>query len=142
MNKDVWNRIDSVLQARRKSWTSLAQDLGYTDQRISNWRHRGVPAQAFSALSSHLGISLQWLITGEGVPSAADGPIAQAGTPTSEYDLSKEEKMVLHLWRGLTKEQQKQCLQSMEDTKRANEVLLLELTAAKVRAHSFSQRSF
>jgi hypothetical protein len=141
MNKDVWNRVDSVLRARGRTWTSLAKNLGHSDQRVSNWRRRGVPARAFASLSTHLQVSLQWLITGDGLPSLDSFNNKDSVGVLSENSLSEEERALLVLWRGLTKDQKAKHLEDLRATKRANDAILQELSAAQEQVENLLRQT-
>jgi hypothetical protein len=141
MNKDVWNRVDSVLRVRHRTWTSLAKELGYSDQRVSNWRRRGIPAQAFASLSTHLNVSVQWLITGDGLPGTDNSSVKNHTSFLSENSLSEEEKILLVLWRGLTKDQKTKHLEDLRGTKRANDAILQELSAAQEQVENLLRQT-
>jgi hypothetical protein len=149
MNKSVWNRVDNLLSARKRTWASLARDLGYTDQRVSNWKRRGIPAQLFPSLCSQLGVSLEWLATGEGSPLPGGAAPSMAysssqnnnqaymaaqphsagymGSSAYSGQFSDDDRQLLKLWQGLTKAQKKQCLRTLEEQKLANDAVLREL---------------
>jgi len=54
---------------RLRNSSGLARALGVTPQAISNYRKRGVfPAALAMKFSERFGVSVDWLITGEGEP--------------------------------------------------------------------------
>lgn len=57
----VWQRLESELKRRKKSWAWLAGQLGYSRARCANWKVRGVPVGEFPALAVALGESVDWV---------------------------------------------------------------------------------
>ncbi len=121
MNKEIWIRIDTLLRTSRRTWSSLAKALNYSDQRVSNWKRRGVPAQVLTVLSTYLGVSLSWLATGK----------EENKRQLSESAISFSEKELLLLWRGLTQVQRDHHFKELRITQKQNETLLQELTTIK-----------
>lgn len=60
----VWTRIDSELKARGKGPQWLADEIGYSIQRVHNWKSRGVPPSAFADVAAALGWSIDRLLGG------------------------------------------------------------------------------
>lgn len=57
----TWDRIDSELRRRRRNWQWLADRMGWTIQRLQNWKLRGVPSKVYPELATALDRSLDWV---------------------------------------------------------------------------------
>lgn len=64
----MWHRLDQELAARRDrhhlpgTWADLARALETSEQRINNWKRRGVPPAQYAAIATVLGWSVDRLI--------------------------------------------------------------------------------
>lgn len=77
---EVWQRIDSELKARKKSWAWLYNELGYNRARVHNWKARGVPRAEFASIAVAMGESVDW-VAGLGEPKRrSDGPLPPMAT--------------------------------------------------------------
>lgn len=113
MEDPVWHRLDQELAARRDrhhlpgSWADLARALETTEQRVNNWKRRGVPAAQYAPLAALLGWSVDHLLgvddTTARTPDAAVDkgkiPLSEAQQVAEIYaDLSPtERRRFLHL---------------------------------------------
>jgi phage repressor protein C with HTH and peptisase S24 domain len=61
---EMLNRIEEKLSAKGWSWADFARALNTTDQRVYNWRKRGVPKSEADRIAKALGCSIDWLLTG------------------------------------------------------------------------------
>jgi SOS-response transcriptional repressor LexA len=59
------DRIAELLRARHLSWAEFARRIGTTDQRLYNWRKRGLPAEEVLKVAEAFGVSTDWLLTGK-----------------------------------------------------------------------------
>ncbi len=57
----AWTLVEAELTHRRKGPQWLADALGFTIQRVQNWKTRGVPANAFPAVAAAFGESVEWI---------------------------------------------------------------------------------
>lgn len=64
MMQTVWQRIEAELRRRGRTDQWLADELGYSKQRVNNWSRRGVPATEHSNLARVLGKTLDWVALG------------------------------------------------------------------------------
>lgn len=71
-------RVNERLKTLNMSWAEFARRLGTTDQRVYNWRKRGVPKSEADKVASILECSTDWLLTG--VHTAREPPAAYANT--------------------------------------------------------------
>jgi hypothetical protein len=84
MTDSVWHRIDRELSTRRarhqepNSWAAVARALDTTEQRVNNWKRRGVPTAQHVALAGIFGWSVDQML---GLADAEPMPIAP---PASE----------------------------------------------------------
>jgi len=53
---DLIKRIDRILEAREWGWADLARAMELSEQRVNNWRTRGVPAAKVRAVEAALGL--------------------------------------------------------------------------------------
>lgn len=85
---DVYSRVDALLKMRGLSWADLARATGYTEQRMNNWKRRGVPTTAYKALAGALRVSLDSLVLSDVIdmPSQASATL----TPFARFTLPKE----------------------------------------------------
>ena len=64
----MWHRLDQELAARRDrhhlpgTWADLARTLETSEQRVNNWKRRGVPPAQYAAIAAVLGWSVDRLI--------------------------------------------------------------------------------
>lgn len=49
-------KINEILRLRELGWADLAREMGLTEQRVNNWRTRGVPAGQLRAVEVALGL--------------------------------------------------------------------------------------
>lgn len=54
------------------TWADFARALGSSDQRVYNWKKRGVPKSEADRIAGVLGCSIDWLLTGEGREHLSD----------------------------------------------------------------------
>lgn len=66
MNADtdpIWTRIEAELASRGKNQAWLARRLGFSSERITNWKRRGsVPTDQHQAIATVFGESVDWLL--------------------------------------------------------------------------------
>lgn len=62
---EILARVQERLHDLRMSWADLARRLGTTDQRMYNWRKRGIPKSEVDTIAPILGCSTDWLLTGK-----------------------------------------------------------------------------
>lgn len=76
----IVNRIDKILHTKSLTRVQLAPVVGITPATISAWSTRGTIPAADVALriSDFLGVSIEWLITGEAPESVPPGTLALA----------------------------------------------------------------
>jgi len=65
---DVIDRVDMRLGEIGKTWADLGRSVGASDQRLYNWRNRGIPKTAMLGVARFLGWTVDNLLTGEGSP--------------------------------------------------------------------------
>jgi len=92
MEDPVWHRLDQELASRRErhlvpgSWAELARALDTSEQRINNWKRRGVPPKQHAAVAAALGWSVDRLI-------GLDEPQRALATPNGNIPLTEVEKV-------------------------------------------------
>lgn len=127
-------RLKEALDVRGLKIKEAAQLCGIPYRSFQNYTLglREPNADAFRLVCTHLGISLDWLLTGQG-PMLRDegGGIALQETPGS-YAADQNEQAMLALWRELDEGAQREIQQAAQDKKRlsAIENQLQELQAA------------
>lgn len=102
-------------------------DISYSS--MQNWAggHRDPRPEALITIGSRLGISIDWLLTGEGPMLRAD-----LGQTTPSDSASPQEQALLNVWRELDEDAQRDIQRHAEDKKRLKnlEMQLQELSAA------------
>lgn len=64
----VWDRVDAELARRGLTWADLGRRIEATDQRMNNWRRRGVPAKEHKAIATALGMTVDQLLAEHWMP--------------------------------------------------------------------------
>lgn len=59
---EIWDRVDQELSRRRLTWAWLARAIGATDQRVHNWKVRGIPRAEHWHVAQALGWSVETLM--------------------------------------------------------------------------------
>lgn len=108
----VLERLALVLGT--KTGNQLAEALGVSPQTISSWKSReSVPYAQCVDVASEKGVSLDWLLTGEGPMRRGEvGPTAPANAE------SPREQALLALWRELDEDAQREIQLAAEEKKR------------------------
>lgn len=85
MGNTVWQRLDDELDARRNrhlkpsSWADVARFLETSEQRVNNWKRRGIPAAQHATLAALFGWSVDQLL------GLADGPSSPPPRPPRDF---------------------------------------------------------
>lgn len=110
--KAVLERLSVVLGA--KTSQSLADQLGVSPQTVSSWKGReSVPYAQCVEVAERYGVSLDWLLTGEGpVRRGEEGQAVQTAAEGSR------EQAMLTLWRELDEGAQREIQRAAEEKKR------------------------
>jgi hypothetical protein len=90
MGHTPWERIDQELKRLGKNWAWLSEELGFTMQRLQNWKTRGVPPDAWLPVADALDVSLDWLAGRTKVRlSGVSEPTASYGWPFKSFTLER-----------------------------------------------------
>lgn len=93
LNNPFMNDINKRLELRLSElhWkpADLAKALGTTDQRVYNWRQRGVPASEAASIAKAIGCTTDWLLTGRG-PKTPEGHSQQASPDSNASFINAE----------------------------------------------------
>jgi hypothetical protein len=115
----------------------IARVLGIQRSTVGGWRARDTrPYSLCVEIAAKHGLSLDWLLTGEGKPIRGSPADARPEVPA----LSREEEAVLALYRALDEDARREIRAVAEEKKRLREVeralaeLRAELAGAKKRA--------
>ena len=103
----IGERIRRAIEARNLSLKEAAKACGFSYSSLQNWVGglREPRPEALIALGAQLGVSIDWLLTGEGPMFRGAGEIQ----PTSEgYSDSPRERAVMALFRSLPDEDQRE----------------------------------
>jgi len=76
------DRIAGLLRARHLSWAEFARQIGTTDQRLYNWRKRGLPSEEVLKVAEALGVSTDWILTGKEAAAPAKRHLVDADPDT------------------------------------------------------------
>lgn len=63
--KQVLARAQQAMQAKDWRWADLGRALDASDQRLNNWRSRGIPREMLPDVAAVLEVTVEWLRTGE-----------------------------------------------------------------------------
>jgi hypothetical protein len=64
MNTTPLQRVEQWLDENNKKWADLARMMGYTEQRTTNWKTRGIPQGQYSKIKEATGMSLDYIAYG------------------------------------------------------------------------------
>ncbi|WP_349618355.1 helix-turn-helix domain-containing protein [Azotobacter salinestris] len=83
--------------------TALASALGISPQTLSSWKSRDtIPYALCVEVADARGVSLDWLLVGEGPMTRGEGEApAAARESAADYDISPGERALLELFRSL-----------------------------------------
>ncbi|HEY6021833.1 MAG TPA: hypothetical protein VIY48_18810 [Candidatus Paceibacterota bacterium] len=74
---DLIKRIDAILVAREWGWADLARKMQLSEQRVNNWRTRGVPAAQIRHIETALGLKRYALDEEYSEEDEADAAVAE-----------------------------------------------------------------
>lgn len=114
--RDVIDRIKDVfgIENRKGSDTRLCEVLDVSRQTLASWLSRdSVPYAICIEIAENKGLTLDWLLTGE-------GPMLKGGVKEAveEQALTPRQQAVLGLFNALPDEKQREILSALEDKKR------------------------
>lgn len=125
----IATRLRSVLDLKGLSIKEASHVVGIPYRTLQNYLldEREPNAKAMSALRTHLGVSVDWLLTGEG--SMFHGVSAEGADPVTE---NMQEKAMLELFRSLGDAGKREIQSAAEEKKRLMDVeqRLKDLTEA------------
>ena len=99
--KAVLERLSVVLGA--KTSQSLAEQLGVSPQTVSSWKGReSVPYAQCVEIAERYGVSLDWLLTGEGPMRRDEAGATALQEAPGGYAADPREQALLALWREAT----------------------------------------
>ncbi len=122
---DVFQRL--VIAAKQRGvegHKAISDMLNESPQVITNWSKRGVPRGKITKIAGKLNVSTDWLLTG------------RDDMALTEHPLSRQEQMLLDLFRDLTDDQRAHALRALEDQKQQNDRLWEQLS--KIRSKKAS----
>lgn len=64
MHRDIAN-LQKLIDSSGWTWAELARRLETTDQRVYNWRKRGLPKDALTKIADLFGVSVDVILTGQ-----------------------------------------------------------------------------
>ncbi|MDT4868198.1 Bacteriophage CI repressor helix-turn-helix domain protein [compost metagenome] len=127
----VLDRLQKVLGV--KNDTQLGEALQVNRSTVGNWRNRdSVPYTICVDAAIEHGVSLDWLLTGEGeMPRHATDRLSSSGAEYSAFEMSPREMAILELFRELDEADQREIQRVAEEKKRLTslEQRLAELEA-------------
>lgn len=110
----ISDRIRRAIEMRGLSLKEAAARCGIPYSTLQNWVGdiREPRLEGVAAISSHLGISADWLLTGEGEPIKAQG---SAGLTPKQF-------AVLQLYDALSEDDQREICSAAQEKKRLREL--------------------
>lgn len=125
----IATRLRSVLDLKGLSIKEASEIVGIPYRTLQNYllEEREPNAKAMSAIRTHLGVSVDWLLTGDG--SMLHGVSAEGSGPVTE---NMQEKAMLELFRSLGDAGKREIQSAAEEKKRLMDVeqRLKDLTEA------------
>ncbi|WP_167524248.1 helix-turn-helix domain-containing protein [Pseudomonas haemolytica] len=112
-------RLRSVIDDRGMSIKEASEVVGIPYRTLQNYLlgEREPNAKAMAAIRTHLGISLDWLLTGEG-NMAVDVSAASSETRT----VNQQEEAILELFRSLGEAGKREIQSAAEEKKRIRDI--------------------
>lgn len=104
---EIIKRIQARLEDLGWGWADLARALDITEQRLNNWKKRGIPAGQIKSVANALGIT-RYQLEGEAV---------------SLRELTGEQIKALEIWSALMPEERAE----MESLSKRNKAVLAQL---------------
>jgi transcriptional regulator with XRE-family HTH domain len=115
-------RLKSAIAAAKIPKTTLATKCGVSDQAVTGWTKTGrISKKNLPAIASALGVTTDWLLTGKESPSTLPNA-------ANEEALSRQEQIILELFRDLTDTQKAEAVRSLETQKQQNDTIWEELS--------------
>lgn len=84
-----WERLNSELSKKHKSWASLADHLGLQKQNVGNWKSRGIPAKYLRKCAEFVSRSHDWLDLGDETQSGAIPPNYKPNQPLAGVSIAQ-----------------------------------------------------
>jgi hypothetical protein len=87
MNDPVWLAVERELERRRakhqtpNSWAALGRSIGASDQRVQNWKSRGIPSRQHVTIAAALGWSVDQLLGNPTTPATTAPNSAEETAP-------------------------------------------------------------
>lgn len=118
-------RLKSAIAAAKVPKTALATACGVSDQAVTGWTKTGrINKKNLPAIAQALGVSVDWLLTGREPPSGSTDA-------ANEEALSRQEQIILELFRDLTDDQKAEVVRSLEAQKQQNDTIWEQLSKIK-----------
>jgi len=130
----IGRRIRAAIEAQGLTLKQAAEKSGIPYSSLQNWAggHRDPRPDALIGLGSQLGISIDWLLTGEGEMLRRNATAHPDQDERAEYDMPPPERVLLELYRSLDEDGQRAVETVALEKKRLRdiEMQLKELAAA------------
>lgn len=127
---EVFERLVAAAKKNKgcEGHSAISDLLNESPQVITNWAKRRVPRSKVAAIASALGVTTDWLLTGR-EPSGSTGSTGAA----NEDALSRQEQIILELFRDLTDNQKAEAVRSLEAQKQQNDTIWEQLSKIKAK---------
>jgi transcriptional regulator with XRE-family HTH domain len=121
-------RLKSAIAAAKVPKTALATACGVSDQAVTGWTKTGrISKKNLPTIAKALQVSVHWLLTGE------ESAPALPPNAANEDALSRQEQIILELFRDLTDNQKAEAVRSLEAQKQQNDTIWEQLSKIKAK---------
>lgn len=118
------SRLREAIQAKGLKLKEAAELCGIPYRSLQNYTLclREPNADALRMISSHLGISSDWLLTGEGPMRRGDADVASGQQSSTAAEMTPREQAILDLFRSLDEDGQREIQDAASEKKRLRDL--------------------
>ncbi len=127
---NIGARLRSALDALELKISEASEKSGVPYRSLQNYLRgeREPSAEALTSICARLGISIDWLLTGEG------GMLRKVESSSSAPGMTPRQAALVELFEALSEDRQREILAALEDKKRLDQVNRMEADLQELRA--------